>query len=120
MTTLSTCSRPYSSPAATWTDRTNLAFWPTGTRQAVILNIVVLGEAATKLANDHPAFVALHQDVPWHSMRGMRNRMAHGYFDVDLAIVWQTVKSSLPSLAQRLAAIRDGMSSGDGQTHDGA
>jgi uncharacterized protein with HEPN domain len=64
----------------------------------VILNIVVLGEAATKPANDHPAFVALHRDVPWQSMRGMRNRMAHGY----------------------LAAIRDAMPSGDGQTHDGA
>ena len=90
------------------------------TQQAVILNIVVLGEAATKLANDHPAFVALHQDVPWQSMKGMRNRMAHGYFDIDLTIVWQTVKSSLPSLAARLAAIRDAVSSSDSQTRDGA
>jgi uncharacterized protein with HEPN domain len=90
------------------------------TQQAVILNIVVLGEAATKLANDHPAFVALHPDVPWQSMRGMRNRMAHGYFDIDLAIVWQTVKSSLPSLAERLAAIRDGVSGSGGPSRDGA
>lgn len=90
------------------------------TQQAVILNIVVLGEAATKLANDHPAFVALYEDVPWQSMRGMRNRMAHGYFDIDLGIVWQTVKSSLPSLAERLAVIRDVVSSGGSPTRDGA
>lgn len=90
------------------------------TQQAVILNIVVLGEAATKLANDYPAFVALHPDVPWQSMRGMRNRMAHGYFDIDLAIVWQTVKSSLPALAERLALVRDAASRGDGPTSGGA
>lgn len=90
------------------------------TQQAVILNIVVRGKAATKLVHDHPAFVALHPDVPWQSMRGMRNRMAHGYFDIDLAIVWQTVKSSLPSLAERLAVIRDAVSSGGSPIGDGA
>lgn len=90
------------------------------TQQAVILNIVVLGEAATKLANDHPAFVALYEDVPWQSMRGMRNRMAHGYFDIDLGIVWQTGKSSLPSLAERLAVIRDAASSGGSPTREGS
>ena len=36
------------------------------------------------------------------SMRGMRNRMAHGYFDIDLNIVWDTVKSSLPELERQL------------------
>jgi uncharacterized protein with HEPN domain len=35
-------------------------------------------------------------------MRGMRNRMAHGYFDIDLNIVWDTVKSSLPELERQL------------------
>lgn len=39
-------------------------------------------------------------------MRGMRNRMAHGYFDVDLTIVWQTVQEALPALALRLTEIR--------------
>jgi uncharacterized protein with HEPN domain len=77
------------------------------TQQAVMLNLVVIGEAATKLANDHSEFVERYPDVPWKSMRGMRNRMAHGYFDVDLAIVWQTVQGSLPALALRVAEIRD-------------
>ena len=77
------------------------------TQQAVILNIVVIGEAATRLAAEHPEFIQRFADVPWKSMRGMRNRMAHGYFDIDLAIVWQTVHSSLPELASRLIEIRD-------------
>ena len=90
------------------------------TQQAVILNIVVIGEAATKLANDFPAFVERHPEVPWSSMRGMRNRMAHGYFDVDLGIVWQTVQSSLPTLAERLTEIRDAVARGDGKARNGA
>jgi len=38
-------------------------------------------------------------------MRGMRNRMVHGYFDVDLNIVWDTVQSSLPELEQQLGKV---------------
>lgn len=48
------------------------------TQQAVILNIVVIGEAATKLADEYPEFVSRYPEVQWKSMRGMRNRMAHG------------------------------------------
>lgn len=48
------------------------------TQQAVILNIVAIGEAATKLADEYPEFVARYPEVQWKSMRGMRNRMAHG------------------------------------------
>lgn len=46
--------------------------------------------------------------VPWRSMRGMRNRIAHGYFDIDLDVVWDAVKSALPELLERLPAIREG------------
>ena len=80
------------------------------TQQAVILNIVVIGEAATRLADEYPEFVAGYPEVPWKSMRGMRNRMAHGYFDIDLAIVWQTVHTSLPELAARQSLDRDSRS----------
>lgn len=45
------------------------------TQQSVILNIIVLGEAATKIADDFPEFAAVHPEVPWKQMRGMRNRM---------------------------------------------
>jgi uncharacterized protein with HEPN domain len=89
------------------------------TQQAVILNIVVIGEAATKLASEAPELVERNPDVPWKGMRGMRNRMAHGYFDVDLTIVWQTVQSSLPALAERLTAIRDELADRQRQTGGG-
>ena len=88
------------------------------TQQAVILNIVVIGEAATRLAAEHPEFTQRFSDVPWKSMRGMRNRMAHGYFDIDLAIVWQTVHTSLPELASRLIEIRDRAGGSGGSSRD--
>jgi uncharacterized protein with HEPN domain len=77
------------------------------TQQAVILNIVVIGEAATKLADEYPEFVARYPEVQWKSMRGMRNRMAHGYFDINLDIVWDTVQQSIPSLEQQIQRIRE-------------
>jgi uncharacterized protein with HEPN domain len=39
-------------------------------------------------------------------MKGMRNRIAHGYFDIDLDVVWQTAQLALPQLLDRLPAIR--------------
>ena len=39
-------------------------------------------------------------------MRGMRNRIAHGYFDIDMSIVWETVQRELPALVGQLAAMR--------------
>lgn len=76
------------------------------TQQAVILNIVVIGEAATKLADEYPEFVAQHPTVQWKSMRGMRNRMAHGYFDINLDIVWDTIQQSPPDLERQIQKIQ--------------
>jgi len=39
-------------------------------------------------------------------MRGMRNRMAHGYFDINLDIVWDTIQQSIPVLGQQIQQIR--------------
>ncbi|MDP1643931.1 MAG: DUF86 domain-containing protein [Thiobacillus sp.] len=72
------------------------------TQQAVILNILIIGEAATKLANEYPEIVSKHPTFPWKQMRGMRNRMAHGYFEINLDIVWETVQQSLPELEQQI------------------
>lgn len=73
-------------------------------QQAVIMSLIILGEAATKIMEKHRDFAAAHAAVPWRSMRGMRNRIAHGYFDIDLDIVWDTVQTALPQLLKQLPA----------------
>ena len=54
------------------------------------------GEAATKVMDSYATFTQAHPEVPWRSMRGMRNRIAHGYFDINLDVVWETVQTALP------------------------
>jgi uncharacterized protein with HEPN domain len=76
------------------------------TQQAVIMSLIIIGEAATKVIEGYDGFALSHPGVPWRSMRGMRNRVAHGYFDINLDVVWDTVKTALPDLLRQLAAIR--------------
>ena len=75
------------------------------TQQAVVFNLIVLGEAATKLNAVDPAWVAAHPALPWTALRGMRNRLAHGYFDINWRLVWDTVQGDFPALAATLDAL---------------
>ncbi|WP_455925965.1 HepT-like ribonuclease domain-containing protein [Pseudomonas putida] len=72
------------------------------TQQAVVMSLIILGEASTKIMDRYPAFVQAHPQVPWRSMRNMRNRIAHGYFDINLDVVWDTVRLALPDLLANL------------------
>lgn len=65
------------------------------TQKAVEMNLVVIGEAASRLLDQHAEFAQRHPELPWREMRGMRNRMAHGYFEIDLDVVWSTVQTAL-------------------------
>jgi len=78
------------------------------TQQAVVMSLIVLGEAATKVMDQYPAFAEQHKQIPWRSMRGMRNRIAHGYFDINLEVVWDTVQTALPALEVQLDALPQG------------
>jgi uncharacterized protein with HEPN domain len=73
------------------------------TQRAVVMSLMIVGEAASRVIADHPGFVQANPDILWRSMRGMRNRIAHGYFDIDLHVVWQTVQVELPRLIEGLA-----------------
>ena len=76
------------------------------TQQAVIMSLIIIGEAATKIMDGYGEFTQAHTDVPWRSMRNMRNRMAHGYFEIDLDVVWDTVQLWLPHLLKQFPAVR--------------
>lgn len=75
------------------------------TQQAVFFNFVILGEAAAKLMAGHSAFLNQFPQIPWRSIRDMRNQVAHGYFSIDTAVVWRTVRFALPDLLASLPAI---------------
>lgn len=57
------------------------------TQQAVIPNLIILGEAAPRLMDHHPETIERGPNVQWRAMRGMRNRIAHGYYDINLDVV---------------------------------
>lgn len=76
------------------------------TQQAVTMSLVIIGEAVTKVMDGYADFVEKHEQIPWRNMRGMRNRIAHGYFDINLDLVWETVQTELPELLKQLPAVR--------------
>lgn len=69
------------------------------------MKLLVIGELAAKLIDADSRFVTDHPSVPWHQMKGMRNRMAHGYFELDLDVVWDTIETAIPDLETKLRAI---------------
>lgn len=71
-------------------------------QDAVIRNIEIIGEAAKNIQRHAPEFAARHSDIPWEVIYAMRNRVAHGYFKVDLELVWETTQHDLPALAAEI------------------
>jgi len=66
---------------------------------AVLRNISVIGEAASKLPEE---FVRAHPEIEWRKIVGMRNRLIHGYFGVSTPLVWHTIQTHLPDLRDKL------------------
>ena len=76
-------------------------------QDAVIRNLEIIGEASRNIETRCPAFAARHPDLPLSFAWQMRSVLAHGYFKVDLALVWQTVQRDLPALRQGVQAALD-------------
>lgn len=72
------------------------------TQQAVIYNIMIIGEAASQISNEHPDVIKSIPEIPWREMRGIRNRMVHGYFELNLDLIWDTVTTDLDKLVQKI------------------
>jgi uncharacterized protein with HEPN domain len=68
-------------------------------QRAVLHILQTIGEAAAHLSADTTAAVP---GPPWPDIRGMRNRIVHGYFGLDLGAVWRTAREDVPALADSI------------------
>ncbi|HWF45060.1 MAG TPA: DUF86 domain-containing protein [Candidatus Kapabacteria bacterium] len=68
----------------------------------VIRYLGVIGEAASRISDE---LKEAHPEVPWYKIVGMRNRLVHDYYDIDLDAVWGAATVSLPILRKQLAAL---------------
>lgn len=73
---------------------------------AVLYNFQIIGEAVAVIPSEKRA---RRPEIPWSDIRGMRNVLTHGYFDVDLSIVWTTAQSRLDELRAAIVEIRAGL-----------
>jgi len=70
------------------------------TIDAVVRNLEIIGEAANRLPED---FKERNSSVEWHKVVGLRHRIVHEYFGIDLGIVWQIAGIDLPALREALS-----------------
>jgi uncharacterized protein with HEPN domain len=66
---------------------------------AISYELLVLGEAAGRVSAD---LVAAHPEIPWNQLRGTRNVLVHGYFEISRPTLWETVQRDLPALVIQL------------------
>jgi uncharacterized protein with HEPN domain len=72
------------------------------TQDAVIRNLEVVGEAVKNLSE---SLKARHASTPWKRIAGMRDKMIHEYFGVNLQLVWEAIEQEVPRLQQKIEAI---------------
>ena len=71
-------------------------------RSAVLLKLIVVGEAAGHVSEE---LRARHAEVPWQRIRGFRNFVVHSYFGIDWRIVWEAAIQDAPALRHQVVAI---------------
>lgn len=67
--------------------------------RACARSLEIVGEAVKKLSTE---FRRKHSHVDWQKIAGMRDRLIHGYFDVDLAILWDVIRNRIPELQRHV------------------
>ncbi|MEK6824649.1 MAG: DUF86 domain-containing protein [Nanoarchaeota archaeon] len=69
------------------------------TQYAIVRAIEIIGEAVKNLPKE---FTEEHAEIPWKDIVGMRDKIIHQYFDIDLDIVWQVMTVDLPDLKKKI------------------
>ncbi|WP_416407371.1 DUF86 domain-containing protein [Agrobacterium rosae] len=82
-------------------------------QRAVGMNLLMIGEITTRLMEEYPEFVADFPEIPWKKIRGMRNRIAHGYMTINLETVWDTTQTAIPELLEKISGIGNWRAQGE-------
>lgn len=69
---------------------------------AVVRNLEIIGEATKNIPED---MKSKYQNINWKGMIGLRNRIIHDYFGVDLEIIWVIIQNELPKLKEQIKEI---------------
>ena len=84
----------------------NLSFDDFSTNETLIRafsrSLEIIGEASKKIPK---SFKNKYTDIPWRQIAGMRDKLIHDYFGVDLEIVWDVIQYRLPELNKQLTQI---------------
>lgn len=85
------------------------------TRDAVIRNLEIIGEAAKNINDD---FRKQNPEVPWKEMSGLRDKLIHHYFGVNFEIVWTIIHDELPTTQKNIDVILNRISRETGSDND--
>ena len=81
-------------------------------QSAVIRQIEIIGEAVKNLSNE---LRNKYPEIQWNKITGMRDKIIHKYFEVDLNIVWEVIKKDLPVLKQKILKIKEDLDKENGK-----
>ena len=70
----------------------------------VARNLEIIGEAARQLPDD---FRRTYPQIPWTQIAGLRNRIVHDYFGLDLEIIWEIIQHDLPRLEKQVRVLQN-------------
>lgn len=71
-------------------------------QNAIFKVLEVVGEAASRISDEKRQ---AHREIPWTDIVGLRNRIVHAYFEIDLTVVWNIVNDDIPLLIRQLEQI---------------
>jgi len=69
---------------------------------AVVRNLEIIGEAASRLPDE---FKEKYSEIEWYKVIGLRHRIVHEYFGIDIEIIWQILQKDLTELRQKITRI---------------
>lgn len=72
------------------------------TQDAVVRNLEIIGEASKRLS---PSLKDAHSDISWKPIAGMRDKLIHDYFGINLRLVWDVIERDLPALKLKVSQL---------------